>query len=186
MALTVVCGSRGQGKTTLLRQYAADAAGAGRTVGGIASPAVFEDEQRIGYDLLDLRDGSRRPLARVAASADETPTIGVYKFDAAALAAGNAAIIAAVQEGLDLIAIDEIGRLELDGGGWAPALTFALKACGPQQELIIAVRASLTEELTDRFSSPMWTSARRISPPDHEPNTRSSTSSRIAARRAGE
>lgn len=170
MALTVICASRGQGKTTLLRQYVAEAAKTGRSVGGIATPAVFENGRRIGYDLLDLRCGGQRPLARVVTSPDATPTIGSYRFDDDVLAAGNAAVIAAVQDGLDLIAIDEIGPLELQGRGWAPALTHALRTCRPQQELIIAVRTTLRDELPARFPSSLWKNAKRLSPPASLPS----------------
>ena len=164
MALTIVFGTRGQGKTTLVRQYAADAVVTGRSVGGVVSPVVFEDGQRVGYDLIDLRTGSRRPLARVVAGPEETPTIGVFRFDEAALSAGNAAIVSAVEDGLDVVAIDEVGPLELEGKGWAPALAFALRTCRAQQELLVTVRASLLDELPSRFPSPLWEQAQRRSP----------------------
>ena len=182
MALIVVCGSRGQGKTTWLREYMADMAQGGRTIGGLAAPAVFIDGRRIGYDVVDFRHGTRRPLAREVTAVHETPTIGAYRFDEAALAEGNAAIIAAVQDGLDIIAIDEVGPLELEGGGWAPALTFALRTCTPRQELVIAVRTSLADRLPARFPSSLWPDAKRVFPPtlEREPPPRT------AARRSGE
>ena len=164
MALTIVSGTRGQGKTTLVRQYAADVAAAGRSVGGVVSPAIFEHGERVGYDLLDLRSGSQGPLARVVTLPSETPTIGTFRFDEAALAAGNAAIVSAVQDGLDVIAIDELGPLELEGKGWALALAFALHACRAEQELVVAVRASLADRLPVRFPSPLWEHAQRLSP----------------------
>jgi nucleoside-triphosphatase THEP1 len=164
MFLTIVSGTRGQGKTTLVRQYVADAVAAGRSVGGVVSPAVFEHGERAGYDLLDLRSGRQRPLARVVTSPAETPTIGTFRFDEAALAAGNAAIVSAVQDGLDVIAIDELGPLELEGKGWAPALAFALQACRTEQELVVAVRASLADKLPVRFPSSLWEHAKRLSP----------------------
>jgi nucleoside-triphosphatase len=190
MALTVICANRAQGKTTLLRQYVADRAEAGRTVGGIASPAAFANGQRIGYDLEDIRRGIRRPLAREVTAADETPTIGVYRFDEAAIAEGNAAVSAAVQDGVDVIAIDEIGPLELEGRGWAPALAFALQTCNSAQELVIAVRTSLVDALPSHFPAPAWASARRISPPgrppDQVPDTGYKRAPRDTARRPGE
>jgi nucleoside-triphosphatase THEP1 len=126
---------------------------------------VFENEQRIGYDLIDLRHGSRRLLARVATSDDVTPTVGVFRFDDSAVAEGNAAICSAVRDDLEVIAIDEVGPLEFRGKGWAPALEFALLECGPQQELIIVARPSLTKGLPARFASPMWANATHVSPP---------------------
>jgi len=165
MGISVVCAARGEGKTSFLREYVARAGHRGRSVGGIAAPAVFEGGRRIGYDLIDLRGGSRRLLARVVASPEATPNVGVYEFDDAATNAGNAAIISAVRDGLDLIAIDEVGPLEFRGKGWAAALEIALGECLTTQELIVVVRLSLVDELPRRFPSPLWTEASRISPP---------------------
>ena len=165
MGLQIITAGRGEGKTTYLRRYAAHAAEQGRSVGGIASLAVFEDRQRLGYDLLDLRRGRTMQLARVVNTPNAEATVGPYKFDSAAIDEGNAAIVSAVRDNLDVIAIDEVGRLELQGGGWAPAVETALNECAAAQELIMAVRSTWVDELPDRFPSPLWASARRVSPP---------------------
>ncbi len=163
MPVNILTANRGEGKTSFLREYAACAAGRGRSVGGIASPAVFEHDQRIGYDWIDLRSGSRRRLARVVSPEVSVPSVGVYHFDDRAVAEGNAAIIAAVRDGFEVIAIDEVGLLEFRGAGWAPALEFALREIGPAQELLVAVRPALVAELPVRFPSPLWATVRRES-----------------------
>lgn len=164
MDLTVITGERGCGKTTLLREYVDAASHAGRTVGGIASLVVYENGRRLGYDLLDLRRGGRRPLARVVAGPEAGLTVGPFRFEEDALVEGNAAIVAAVEDGLDVVAIDEVGPLEWDGWGWADALTHALRAGQAGQELIVVVRTSLCEKLPDRFPSTLWRTAKRLSP----------------------
>ncbi|MBN2562874.1 MAG: DUF2478 domain-containing protein [Phycisphaerae bacterium] len=179
MTLKILSADRGRGKTSFLRRYVADAAGRGRSVGGIASPAVFENGRRIGYDLIDLRRGSQRPLARMVGPGDTPADVGRYRFDEAAVAEGNAAVIAAVRDGLDVVAIDEIGPLELRGKGWAPALEFALREGdygaalsqdglsenrSSEPELIIVIRSSLVADLAGRFPSPAWSVADHISP----------------------
>ena len=163
--LNLVTAGRGDGKTTFLRNYAIWAAGRRLTIGGIASPAVFENGQRVGYDLLDIRRGTARQLARVVASPDLEATVGIYKFDDQAVAEGNAAIVSAMRGQLDVVVIDEVGPLELRGGGWAPALGVALRELVNQQTLIITVRPSLLDELPLGFPSQWWKSANRISPP---------------------
>ncbi len=164
MNVTVITGVRGCGKTTLLREYVDAASRSGRTVGGIASPVVCQDGQRQGYDLLDLRRGVRRSLARIVREPAAAPTIGPFRFEQAALDEGHAAIIAALQDGLDVVAIDEVGPLEWSGQGWADALTRALRAEHGVRELIVVVRASLCERLPDRFPSRLWATAKRLSP----------------------
>lgn len=165
MSISVVCAARGEGKTSFLCEYAARAGRRGRSVGGIAAPAVFEGGRRIGYDLIDLRGGGRRLLARVVTSPEATPNVGVYEFDDTATNEGNAAIISAVRDGLDLIAVDEVGPLEFRGEGWAAALQVVLEECLARQEVIVVVRLSLVDELPRRFPSPLWAKASRISPP---------------------
>ncbi len=165
MRVTIVTASKGEGKTSFLRRTLRIEAERGRTVGGIAAPAVFERGERIGYDLLDLRRGTRRPFARVTPFAILSATVGRYHFDGNAVSEGTAAIISAVRDGLDLIAVDEVGPLEFRGEGWASALEVALSEGVDEQELVIAVRPSLSGELPRRFPSPAWTTATCVSPP---------------------
>ena len=126
---------------------------------------VFQGDQRVGYDLLDLCRGVRRPLARVPAEEEETPTVGMYRFDEEAVAAGSAAILSAVREGLDVVAIDEVGPWEFRGEGWATSLGVALAECSTTQELIVVVRPSLVEKLPGAFPARAWEKAELISPP---------------------
>ena len=172
MGLTLLCAASGMGKTTFLCDQVARLAAQGRSVGGVVSPAVFEQGRRVGYDLLDLRSGVRRPLARAvgvdsvaAISAADAPAVGSYRFAETALRAGNDAIIQAVREGLDIIAIDEVGPLELQGGGWTPALEFALHTCRPGQQLIVTVRPTLADKLPVRFPASVWATQTRVAPP---------------------
>jgi nucleoside-triphosphatase THEP1 len=165
MGVTIVSAAKGEGKTSFLREQLARMADSGRSVGGIAAPVVFHNGCRIGYDLIDLRHGSRWSLARTVTSHRAAPDVGMFKFDEAAVSAGNAAVVAAVEDGLDVIAIDEVGPLEFDGKGWAPALSFALRECETCQDLIVTVRRSLVDELLNRFPSHLWETAQRVSPP---------------------
>lgn len=165
MGVILLCATSGSGKTSFLCDQAARWIAAGRTVGGVASPVVFEHGRRVGYDLLDFRSGSRRPLARIAGEHAAGPTVGVYHFDEAALVAGRTAIVEAARDGLNVIAIDEVGPLEFRGEGWAPALESALRAGHPGQRLIITVRPRLADELSASFPSPLWDTVTRICPP---------------------
>ena len=165
MTVTLVVAVKGEGKTSFLRTYVVNAASRGRSAGGVAAPAVFKGSERIGYDLLDLRTGHRQPLARVADSRRAAPTVGIYCLDENAIARGTAAIISAVRDNLDLIAIDEVGPLEFRGGGWASAVELALRECRSSQELIIAVRPALSGQLPERFPSSHWQNATQIAPP---------------------
>ncbi|MCP4590707.1 MAG: DUF2478 domain-containing protein [bacterium] len=165
MPLNIVSGERGAGKTGFLEKLVARATAAGRTTGGVLSPAVFEAGQRCGYDLIDPLRGTRQVLARVAGPLDGAPTVGMYRFCDAAVEAGCQAIISAVRSRVDVVVVDEVGPLELRGEGWAPALEIALNECDIRQELFVVVRPSLVGDLPARFPAGEWAKARRIAPP---------------------
>jgi len=161
----IILSPKGKGKTTFLLAFAHHAVRCGKIVGGIASPAVFDGGSRIGYDLLDLRTGRRGVLARMVNNDRIEPTVGMYRFDEEAISWGNAAVVSALRTGTEVIAIDEIGPLEFKGGGWAPAVEIALGECVPDQQLVVTVRPALVDGLPERFPSPIWETARRVSPP---------------------
>lgn len=169
MGVQIVSAGRGEGKTTFLARLADHVAAGGRSIGGVTTPAVFEGDRRIGYDLVDLRVGQRWPLARLSVLLDSSIEVGAYRFDEEAVRLGNAAVIGAVRDGLDFIAVDEVGPLEFRGNGWAAALTCALAECRPEQTLVVVVRPSLVDELATRFPSTKWATARRITPPWPDP-----------------
>ena len=165
MKVYIVTAGRGEGKTSFVRAYATRMAEHGRSVGGIACPAVFHCDQRIGYDLADLRCARQRPLARVVGEPGSGPVVGRYRFDEAAIAEGNATIMSAVSDGVDVVVVDEIGPLEFRGQGWAPALERALQTARGTDQMLVVTRPSLVDQLPTRFPSPLWSEARRVCPP---------------------
>lgn len=165
MPTWIVTADRQSGKTTFLRHFTARASDASKSVGGVASPAVYQAERHIGYDLLNLHTGSCRPLARRRQPGDTGTMTGAYWFDDTALHEGWAAIDSAVANGLDVIGIDEIGPLELAGKGWFVALTNALPRLTETQHLIVVVRSSLVEGMMLCLPSTRWAGAVRVSPP---------------------
>ncbi|MGD2109586.1 MAG: nucleoside-triphosphatase [Phycisphaerae bacterium] len=163
--VNLITGTQGSGKTSFLLGYVRSRVAEGRSVGGVAAPAVFSEERREGYDVIDLASGQRRTLCRVGTPGEGALAVGPYVFDPATLAAGNAAIVEAIRGGLDVIAIDEIGPLEFRGSGWAPSLATALEECTTSQELLVAVRPSLVDRLPGQFPSSRWSAATTLAPP---------------------
>jgi nucleoside-triphosphatase len=116
----IVSGERGSGKTPLALAAAAQAVRAGQRVGGLICPGVFQDGEKLGFDVLELVSGVRRPLARRIPWDVAGPQIGPWQFAAAAFAWGNAAL--ATSGPLDLLILDELGPLEFGRqAGWYAA-----------------------------------------------------------------
>jgi nucleoside-triphosphatase len=63
MALWIVTGERGAGKTAFCARLIELARSAGQQVAGVLSPAVFEGGEKIAIDVIDLRTNERRRLA---------------------------------------------------------------------------------------------------------------------------
>ena len=112
--LYVLSGLSGSGKTSLCSDIASQACDAGMSVGGFLSPAIFEGDQKVGIDQIDVSTGEKRRLGwRVAK--DRERTVGCWLLDDDVLAWVNQLVTKLSDE--DLIIIDELGPLELVAGG---------------------------------------------------------------------
>lgn len=119
-------------------------------MGGVLAPDRTENGVKVGIDVIWLRDGRRRVLACIVPSG-EAATVGEYAFRDDVLSDTLAVLLRDLASPLDLVLLDEIGRLELThGGGYAPAL--AAIAGSPARAVAITVRANVVVALADRLA----------------------------------
>lgn len=130
--LKVLTGRVHSGKTTFLLKEIRVRSGQGLRINGILSLAFFEGEERRGYDALDLDTGDRFPLLRTPPR-EGWIRVGPYGMVPEGFRSAEAAVMG-VQDA-DLTLIDELGPLELAGGGFWPCLQ-QLRA---QERAILAV-----------------------------------------------
>lgn len=149
VAVHVVTGPPGAGKTSLVSAVAERLRRDGWQVGGIVAPAVGRGGAGAGYDVVDLRSGAREPLCRESAREGAART-GRFAFAAAGLAHGQAALAAARERPCDLVCVDEVGPLELRGQGWAEEL--AALAAAPSGRLLLVIRPQLVEGVLARWN----------------------------------
>jgi nucleoside-triphosphatase THEP1 len=145
----LITGPQGSGKTSFLLALAAALRIQGKTPGGIAAPVMFEGSERIGYDLLDLETDERVALARKNVLPTGIST-GPFTFLPAAIAFGELALASAAARKTHVIALDEIGPLELAGKGWSPALSALLLS--PPGVLLLVVRPDLIQRVLERWN----------------------------------
>jgi nucleoside-triphosphatase THEP1 len=121
----LIVGPRHAGKTACARLLVERAREAGLAVAGFLSEGEWQDGEKVRYHLRELGPRGRRLLLAGAARAPglDLP-VGRYHLSSAVLAEAGAGLRDALAA--DLICIDEVGPLELDGGGFAPALDFLL------------------------------------------------------------
>lgn len=136
-------GEKHSGKTTALADLVRIAHEEGFNVAGILAPSLYRDGRLMGFDVLDLRDGTRAPLARRETKAGAKAP---FTFVDEGLRLGTAALSEEATESADLIVVDEFGPLELSGRGWRSGVESLLAGGNPavllvvRRELVDAVR----------------------------------------------
>jgi nucleoside-triphosphatase THEP1 len=135
-----VIGGRGAGKTTALSELALLLERRGLEVGGVVQPAVhqYPAAARVGYLLRDLHDGEDRIFARRR----EGVSSG-FHFDQSGWEWARRRILDA-RISMDVVVVDELGRLEAEGGGHLPGLEAPLDADRARLWLL-GVRADQSE-----------------------------------------
>jgi nucleoside-triphosphatase THEP1 len=155
--IMILTGETGCGKTTTADQIVSALRRRGLSVGGILARAVLADGRRVGFDLDDLSTGRTAPLCRE--SRDESQPgpgraeqrWGRFEFARAGLAFGHEALTAHTA-GADVIVVDEVGPLELTGGGWAGALDLVVRNFdGP---ILLVARLAVVDAVKARWGSP--------------------------------
>jgi nucleoside-triphosphatase len=131
--ILLLTGAPGVGKTTVLTKTVDALKVEGYTAGGMISREVRETGTRMGFEILDLNSCRRGWLARV--NQKSGPQIGRYRVNIEDLnGIGAEAILAAVDD-CDVIAVDEIGPMEVFSEKFKEATRKALES----GKLVIAV-----------------------------------------------
>ena len=146
----LVVGEPRSGKTSWCRGYIDERRKTGSGVGGILCPAIEQQGRRVGSNALDLLTGQEVPFARLSrhGCVKDGETVGNYTISKEGILFACGAIERAVESSCDLVVIDEVGLLELNGKGLMPAVELALAS---SLEVLIVVRSSLREALQKRF-----------------------------------
>jgi nucleoside-triphosphatase len=129
----ILTGAPGVGKTTVLAKVVSDLHGRGVTVGVMFSREVREGNARVGFEVVDIAVAKVGWLAHV--NGQGSPQVGKYHVNLADLeAVGVKAINSAIKQS-DIVAIDEIGPMELCSTKFKQAANEALES----KKLVLAV-----------------------------------------------
>jgi len=155
--ITIVTGPIDSGKTSWCRELAA----ANPRCRGLLLLKVYLQGERIGYDALRLPEGDPLPFTRVGGQ--EPPDwiaaerVGPFSISAAALRAANAWLTEAAARP-ELIIVDEVGPLELAGGGLSPGLRSVL-ASTLSRKVYVVIRGDCVEAACRSFDITRYTLA---------------------------
>jgi len=142
----ILTGAVGAGKTTFLRGLVEDLRKAGVPFDGFLSLRVMTGGKPEGYQMLDVRDGRGLALLR-RTDYEKGERVGPYVMLPAGLERANRIVKRSRRE--DLLIVDEIGPLELRGGGLWPALKPVLFDEGRRS--LVVIRDMLLIEFLNLF-----------------------------------
>lgn len=145
----LLVGDRGCGKTSTLQMLVAELEVTGYRVGGVIAKGLWRDDERYGFDLVDLRTKVSCPLCRRDAK-DVKSQHGPYGFFTTGIEFGVAALSTEALKEVDLVIVDEIGPLELRGEGWADSLTNLTRELSCP--MILTVRSRLSQQVATAWN----------------------------------
>lgn len=124
----------GVGKTTVCEKVVELARSRGYSCGGILTPKAPDK----GIIIVDIQTRESKPLASID-NIYQGPRTGRYFFNPEAIEFGNRAIDGAVSS--DILFVDEVGYLELEGEGFVRALE-VIRA-GKVKNSVLVIRQKL-------------------------------------------
>jgi nucleoside-triphosphatase THEP1 len=137
----VLSGPLHSGKSTLLERLSSRWRDRNVRVRGFLSLSLWEGGERNGYDLLDLEKSRALPFLRTAGESG-WERVGPFYLVPETLERARAILLAASPG--DLLVVDEVGPLELAGGGLRPALDRVLGK--PAVTTLLVIREGLLRE----------------------------------------
>ena len=148
-SIFLVTGSVQGGKTTFLIELAELLKKRGLIIGGFLAKGSFDKGERSAFVLHNIEDGTEL----VMASAHETAKWIKYRrfwFNPDAFTLGREWICASLKANPDVIVIDEVGPMEMEGSGWLETLEFLKSSSVPVQ--LWSVREKLSGEVMEHWS----------------------------------
>ncbi len=122
----IITGQKQSGKSTLAAQLADALKKQKIKIAGIIAQGIWENNRRVGFDLINLKTGQSFPLARRIKTPDKN-AVTCFKFFKTGLDAGFFALSLDQCKDADIIFVDEIGKLEIKKLGWSNLLFSVLK-----------------------------------------------------------
>ena len=135
------------GKTTALRKWVHGK----NNVGGFLTPDV--EGLRVFYN---IATGAQISFQQLQSEAEKTIEVGPYIFKKSIFDDGNALIEAQINDDqIDTIIIDELGKLEMKGEGFARTGVLIEKNY-LKKKFIVVVRDYLVHEIAQKFNFPCY------------------------------
>jgi len=136
------------GKTTSATKLAQFARDKGFNVAGILAPSLYLNGELCGFDVLDLQNQTRAPLARRKISQSKA---GPFTFIVDGLKLGNTVLSEETTKSADLVIVDEFGPLELNNQGWRKSVDSLL--ISSNAVVLLVVRRELANTVRQLYAN---------------------------------
>lgn len=147
--LLLITGPPGIGKTSVLRRSVKELKSREYAVGGMICREVREGGVRVGFEIMDLSTGTRGWLAHI--NQPTGPKVGKYRVNLTDLDVIGAASILDALQNSSILAVDEIGPMELSSTAFSNALVKAVESDKPLFGTIhYRLRNSLVNNIKER------------------------------------
>jgi nucleoside-triphosphatase THEP1 len=145
----IISGAVNEGKTSFAKRLTEVFKKNNIPVGGILLERVMAGSQTIGYDLVDIESNDKEIFLRLS---EETSfeRIGKYDIYPNGLEKGISILQPSGQTRNKIVVIDEVGKLELAGKGWAGSLLGLIDAS--ENHLLITVRDSSIKAVINKWN----------------------------------
>ncbi|MBW6498137.1 MAG: hypothetical protein K0B09_07105 [Bacteroidales bacterium] len=145
----VLTGKINEGKTKFAMQVVEKLKQGGISPAGFFSVGNTNDQSREAYLLRDIQTSIQKELCSFDPGKNKV-RVGRFYFDEKGIEFGRKIILESLKQKNDLLVIDEIGPLEINDQGWAPALEVVIKNSGFPQLWI--VRESLLKPVIRKWN----------------------------------
>jgi nucleoside-triphosphatase THEP1 len=142
-----VVGRTRDGANEVVARIVAKCRAQGLRVGGVRQERIMRDDQRAGFDVVNLVDGERHSLAHVAPSLDARDICDLT-FDSDALTAVRRWLTSPEIE----VVLLPVGPLEARGRGHWPAIEAAL--LGTPRLLVLQIRPDVLTQVALQLDDP--------------------------------
>ena len=115
--ILLLTGEIGSGKTSLLEETLSFLSSSSISVGGILAKGYWKNNFRSGFDIIDVTSSASAPLARRENEIDR------FTFLEEGLQFGQTVLQNVLSHPPEIVLLDEIGPLEVKGGGWSDFLS---------------------------------------------------------------
>jgi nucleoside-triphosphatase THEP1 len=147
--IVIITGDVHQGKTTFAQKIVADLHAQNIRIAGFFSVGINENGIRTGFNLVDIESSRQIELCSDKKN-EKRLKFGKYYFNSDAISLGNEILNSNNLSDKQLIVIDEVGHLELNGQGWSNAIENITRNNTVPQLWI--VRKSLVQKCSRRWN----------------------------------